>query len=172
MMDIRMPRLDGISRRPARIVEARPGSSREIVLLTTFDLDEYVFGGLLVVASGYLLIHAPPEDLLLAVAPRRPRRRARVPGPDAAAHRAFRPRPAAVSPLLTWDGLTDVSAVLLLVVRGLSNAAIASTAEDRPRPDGQDACHPDPGQARCRDRAHAVVYGYETRVVRPGDVGG
>ena len=64
-MDIRMPQLTGIEA-TRRVVALGPTAPR-VVLLTTFDLDEYVFDGLLAGASGFLLKHAPPEEILLAV---------------------------------------------------------------------------------------------------------
>ena len=90
VMDIRMPQLTGIEA-TRRVVALGPVAPR-VVLLTTFDLDEYVFDGLLAGASGFLLKHAPPGET--ARRPRRSgRRRARLTGPDATAHRALCPRP-------------------------------------------------------------------------------
>src|SRR5262245_63337113 len=65
LMDVRIPRLNGIdaTRRVAALTPKPP----RVVLLTTFHLDEYVFDGLLARASGFLLNHAPPEQLLPAV---------------------------------------------------------------------------------------------------------
>ena len=65
VMDIRMPQLNGIE--ATRRVVALTAVPPRVVLLTTFDLDEYVFDGLLAGASGFLLKHAPPEEILLAV---------------------------------------------------------------------------------------------------------
>ena len=65
MMDVRMPGLDGIQA-TRRVVALAPTPPR-VVLLTTFDLDEYVFDGLLAGSGGFLLKHAPPEEILLAV---------------------------------------------------------------------------------------------------------
>jgi DNA-binding NarL/FixJ family response regulator len=64
LMDIRMPRLDGIAA-VRRIVAA--GSATRALMLTTFDLDEYVFDALRAGASGFLLKDAPPEDLVAAI---------------------------------------------------------------------------------------------------------
>src|SRR6202162_2358529 len=64
LMDIRMPGVDGIEA-TRRITEA--GVPSKIVILTTFDLDEYVFDALAAGASGFLLKHAPPEELLFGV---------------------------------------------------------------------------------------------------------
>jgi DNA-binding NarL/FixJ family response regulator len=65
LMDVRMPRLDGVEA-TRRIVAAHPGRPR-IVVLTTFDLDEYAFAALRAGASGFLLKDALPEDLLRAI---------------------------------------------------------------------------------------------------------
>jgi DNA-binding NarL/FixJ family response regulator len=64
LMDVRMPGLDGIEA-TRRIVAERPDA--RVIILTTFDLDEYAFGGLNAGASGFLLKDAPPVELLAAV---------------------------------------------------------------------------------------------------------
>ncbi|MGF1654039.1 MAG: response regulator [Actinomycetales bacterium] len=64
LMDVRMPRLDGVA--ATRELLARPGAPR-VVVLTTFDLDEYLLPAIEAGASGFLLKDAPPEDLLAAV---------------------------------------------------------------------------------------------------------
>jgi DNA-binding NarL/FixJ family response regulator len=64
LMDIRMPNLDGLQA-TKQIVAARSGS--RVVILTTFDLDEYVYQALTAGASGFLLKNAPPEQLISAV---------------------------------------------------------------------------------------------------------
>jgi DNA-binding NarL/FixJ family response regulator len=66
LMDVRMPNLDGIE--ATRRITALPSPPfTRVVILTTYDLDEYVFDGLAAGASGFLLKHAPPEDLLRAI---------------------------------------------------------------------------------------------------------
>jgi DNA-binding NarL/FixJ family response regulator len=66
LMDIRMPNLDGIE--ATRRITSLPGPPfTRVVILTTYDLDEYVFDGLGAGASGFLLKHAPPEELLRAI---------------------------------------------------------------------------------------------------------
>ena len=168
MMDVRMPQLNGIDA-TRRVVALAPPPPR-VVLLTTFDLDEYVFDGLLAGASGFLVKHAPPEEILLAV------RAAAVgdalvsPAPMRRLVEHFvRGRPRAVPDL---DRLTDREReVLVLVVRGLSNAAIA-----RHLVIGETTVKTHVtrilAKLALRDRAHAVIYAYETGLVRPGDAAG
>jgi len=164
VMDVRMPRLDGIEA-TKRVLELTPDPPR-VVLLTTFDLDEYVFDGLLAGASGFLLKHAPPEEIVLAVRAAAAGDALVSPAPMRRLLAHFvtgRPRQ---SPDL--ERLTEREReVLGLMVRGLSNAAIAralfigeTTAKT----------HVTRILAKLglRDRAHAVMYGYETGLIRPG----
>ena len=66
MMDIRMPRIDGIE--ATRLITTRPGTEHvRVLILTTFDLDEYVYGALRAGASGFLLKDTPPDQLLSAI---------------------------------------------------------------------------------------------------------
>ena len=92
VMDVRMPRLNGIEA-TRRVVALTPEPPR-VVLLTTFDLDEYVFDGLLAGASGFLLKHAPAGGDLARGAGCGRRRCPGLPRADAAARRALRPWPA------------------------------------------------------------------------------
>jgi DNA-binding NarL/FixJ family response regulator len=165
VMDIRMPGIDGIE--AARRVAAITPDPPRVVLLTTFDLDEYVFGGLLAGASGFLLKHAPPEEILLGI------RAAAVgdalvsPGPMRRLVEHFvRGRPSASPDLSRLTGRERE--ILILMVRGLSNAGIASTlviGESTVKTHVTRIL----AKLQLRDRAHAVVYGYETGLVRPGE---
>jgi DNA-binding NarL/FixJ family response regulator len=65
LMDVRMPRMDGVE--ATRRIAARPEPTPRVVILTTFDLDEYVFAGLRAGASAFLLKDVPPEELLHAI---------------------------------------------------------------------------------------------------------
>jgi len=165
VMDIRMPQLNGIE--ATRRVVALTPKPPHVVLLTTFDLDEYVFDGLLAGASGFLLKHAPPEEILLAIRAAAAGDALVSPAPMRRLVEHFvRGRPRAAADL---DRLTDREReVLVLVVRGLSNAAIASQLVI-----GETTVKTHVTRIltklALRDRAHAVIYGYETGLVRPGE---
>jgi DNA-binding NarL/FixJ family response regulator len=164
LMDIRMPKLDGLEA-TSRIVAA--GSGSRVVILTTFDLDEYVYQALTAGASGFLLKNAPPEQLITAVrvaaagdallGPSITRRVieqfVRLPPPGAA-------RPVA--------GLTDrEQEVLKLIARGLSNAEIAAELFVSDATVKSHVAHL-LAKLGLRDRVQAVVFAYESGLVRPG----
>ncbi len=165
IMDVRMPRLDGIAA-TRQVVALEPDPPR-VMLLTTFDLDEYVFDGLLAGASGFLLKHAPPEEIVLAVRAAAAGDALVSPAPMRRLVEHFvRGRPRAAPDLRQ---LTEREReVLVLMVRGLSNAAIA-----RGLVIGETTAKTHVTRILTklglRDRAHAVVYGYETGLVRPGE---
>ena len=168
LMDIRMPLLDGIAA-SRRLVER--GTATKVLVLTTFDLDEYVFEALRAGASGFLLKDAPAEELAAAIrvvaagdsllAPVVTRRVI-----DAFVRRAAPPRAAADQRLrsLTPRELE----VLGLVARGLSNLAIAERLFVS---EGTTKTHVSNVLAKLglRDRVQAVVLAYESGVVVPGE---
>jgi DNA-binding NarL/FixJ family response regulator len=166
LMDVRMPRLDGID--ATRAVVQLDHAPR-VLMLTTFDLDDYVYAALRAGASGFMLKDAPAEQLVDAVrvvaageallAPSVTRRLidelARRPEPDA-------------STVTGIDDLTDRElAVLRLVARGLSNSEIATELYL-----GEATVKTHLGRVfvklGIRDRAQAVVAAYESGVVTPG----
>lgn len=164
LMDIRMPRMDGIE---ATRELARAGRAGRVLILTTFDLDEYVYEGLRAGASGFLLKNAPPEELVDAI-------RAVAGGESLLApeitrrlieHYVSAPAPA------DEPRLADLSArereVLTLVARGLSNAEIAQTLYVS---HGTVKTHITRilSKLDLRDRVQAVVLAYETGLVRAG----
>jgi DNA-binding NarL/FixJ family response regulator len=164
LMDIRMPNLDGLEA-THQIIAA--GSRSRVVILTTFDLDEYVYQALATGASGFLLKNAPPEQLITAVrvaaagdallAPSITRRVieqfARLPPPRATK---------AIS------GLTDrEQEVLKLIARGLSNAEIAAQLFVSDATIKSHVAHL-LAKLQLRDRVQAVVFAYESGLVRPG----
>jgi DNA-binding NarL/FixJ family response regulator len=168
LMDIRMPRMDGLEA-TRRIVADELLAGVRVLVLTTFDLDEYVYQALRVGASGFLLKDTPPLDLLAAIrvvaagdallAPRVTRRLIE--------EFARRPEPAAVAPA-ALAALTDREReVLALVARGLSNAEIAgrlvvSAATAKTHVSRVLA------KLQARDRAQLVMLAYETGLVTPG----
>jgi DNA-binding NarL/FixJ family response regulator len=164
LMDIRMPNLDGLQA-TKQIVAARSGS--RVVILTTFDLDEYVYQALTAGASGFLLKNAPPEQLIGAV-------------------RVVAAGDALLSPSITrrvieqfarlpppggtdaLQGLTDRERqVLQLVARGLSNAEIAAELFVSDATVKSHVAHL-LAKLQLRDRVQAVVLAYESGLVRPG----
>jgi DNA-binding NarL/FixJ family response regulator len=168
LMDIRMPRLDGIAA-AERILASRTGESPSVLMLTTFDVDEYVYAALRAGASGFLLKDAPPEQLIDAIrvvaaggallAPSVTRRLiediARRPQAGAAGYPGI-------------AQLTDrETEVLRLVARGLSNAEIAGELFL-----GEATVKTHLGRVLAklglRDRSQAVVAAYESGVVTPG----
>jgi len=159
LMDVRMPDLDGIA--ATRQLAAAAPEAR-VLILTTFEEDEYIFGGLRAGASGFLLKRTRPEDLLAAVhtvaagdsllSPSVTRRvidrMAREPEPPAA------PDPS--------DELTPREhEVLVLIARGLSNAEIAAELVIEP---STVKTHVKRVLMKLglRDRVQAVIYAYET----------
>jgi DNA-binding NarL/FixJ family response regulator len=173
LMDIRMPVMDGIeaTRRiysRADAVAAPP----KIIILTTFDLDEYVLAGLRAGASGFLLKDAPPADLLSAI-------RVVASGEAVAAPSVTRrlfahflgsaPTPRTARGRLAALTAREVE-VLTLVARGLSNIEIAAAlnlAESTVKTHlGRILTKLD-----LRDRVQAVIVGYECGLVSPDDGG-
>jgi DNA-binding NarL/FixJ family response regulator len=167
LMDVRMPGTDGIEA-TRRIVAA--GGGARVLILTTFDLDEYAFSALRAGASGFLLKDAPPDDLLsgiravaagdAVVAPSVTRRLL-----DAYAHRLPDER-APATRAARLDPLTEREReVLLAVARGLSNAEIA---ERLVVSEATVKTHVGRILTKLglRDRIQAVILAYETGVVQ------
>jgi DNA-binding NarL/FixJ family response regulator len=169
LMDVRMPVMDGIQATEA-IVAAGPQS--RVLILTTFDLDQYVFAGLRAGASGFLLKDAPPTELLSAIRT--------VAGGDAVlAPTATRRLIDQFVPLLPrpdrrtrrdqlLDGLTDRErSVFAQLAAGRSNREIA---DDLHLSAGTVKIHVGRILAKLelRDRIQAVVLAYESGLITPG----
>ncbi|MGV9264313.1 response regulator [Kitasatospora sp. NPDC003701] len=171
LMDVRMPGMDGLEAARRLLDPAVPGAHRpKVLMLTTFDVDDYVYEALRAGASGFLLKDAPPADLIAAVrvvaageallAPSVTRRLIE----DFARTRPVRRR----DPKLRLNGLTPrETEVLELIARGLSNQEIAAglvLAEQTVKTHiGRILAKLD-----LRDRAQAVVLAYESGLVTPG----
>jgi DNA-binding NarL/FixJ family response regulator len=167
LMDIRMPRVDGLE--ATRRIVARPGlDDVHVLILTTFDLDEYVFEAIRIGASGFLVKDTEPTELLSGIRS--------VAGGDALlspsvtrrliAEFADRSR-AAASPTLL-DVLTDREReVVSLVAGGLNNEEIAARLFLSP---ATAKTHVSRAMIKlhARDRAQLVVLAYESGLVRPG----
>ena len=166
LMDIRMPVLDGIEA-TRRILSG--GGTARVVVLTTYDLDEYVYDALRAGACGFLLKHAPPEELLLGVraaadggALLSPSVTRRLLAEFAARRPATGPEPAALARLTGRE-----REVFDLVVRGRSNTEIARELVIAETTVKTHVGHT-LDKLGLRDRVHAVVYAYEHGLIAPG----
>jgi DNA-binding NarL/FixJ family response regulator len=165
LMDIRMPELDGIA--ATRRIAAESPETR-VLVLTTFDLDEYVFAALRAGASGFLLKDAPAEELVSAVRLVAQGSALLAPAVTRRVVEAFTAMPAPAPP----PDLPDLSPreveVLRLVARGRSNAEIAdhfTLSEATIKTHVSNILT----KLRLRDRIQVVIYAYEQGVVRPGE---
>jgi DNA-binding NarL/FixJ family response regulator len=167
LMDVRMPHLDGIAA-TRQIVTATPQA--RILILTTFEDDDYVFGALTAGASGFLLKRTQPEQLIAAIHTIAEGESLLSPSVtrmviDSMARRP-QPDPNAVRRL---HHLTPRERdVLELVARGLSNAEIAATllvGESTVKTHMKRIL----SKLNLRDRVQAAILAYETGLVRPGE---
>ena len=166
LMDVRMPNLDGVE--ATRRICAAGGRPR-VLMLTTFDLDEYAFTALKAGASGFLLKDVPPGELLSAIRAVHSGDAVVAPSTTRRLIDRFVPMlPASDRPPPDLDGLTDREReVLIQVARGLSNTEIAAhlfVSEATVK------THVGRILAKLglRDRVQAVVLAYETGLVRAG----
>jgi DNA-binding NarL/FixJ family response regulator len=166
LMDVRMPGLDGVE--TTRRLLAGGGDGPKVIVLTTFDLDEYVFAALRAGASGFLLKDTRPEDLLAAV-------RAVLSGDAVVAPSATRRLLDHVTDALPGETAEDPRLgrltprereVLLEVARGRSNAEIAA---DLFMAEATVKTHVGRLLTKLgqRDRVQLAVFAYESGIVRP-----
>jgi DNA-binding NarL/FixJ family response regulator len=171
LMDVRMPEMDGIEA-TRRIVEAAPET--KVIVLTTFDLDEYAFGALKAGASGFLLKDVRPDDLVQAI-------RSVAAGDSAVSPRVTRrmldlfagklPEDDAAPQAPTADPLEQLTPrerdVFTAVAEGLTNAEIAQklyVSETTVKTHVGNILT----KLNLRDRVHVVVWAYENGLVTPG----
>ncbi len=165
LMDIRMPKLDGIEAAARITAGANPA---RILVLTTFDLDEYVHAALRAGASGFLLKDTPPEQLVDAI-------RIIAAGDAVVAPSVTRrliesfTKGVNITPPASLNDLTDREMeVLHLVAKGRSNAEIAGDLIL-----GEATVKTHVGRVLMklglRDRVQAVVFAYETGLISPGE---
>ena len=165
LMDVRMPGVDGI----AACAELTAASDAKVVILTTFDLDEYVVAAIRGGASGFLLKDAPPEDLLAAI--RTVHAGDAVIAPSST--RRLLDRVASLPDPVTTDAdarLADLTErereVLRLMAQGLSNAEICAELV-LAEPTVKTHVGRVLAKLGARDRVQAVIVAYETGLVAP-----
>ena len=168
LMDIRMPEMDGLEA-TRRILAAPAGRDCRIIMLTTFDLDQYVYAALTAGASGFLLKDVSPEQLVAAVRMVRSGDALLAPSITRRLVERFAPR-APGRPAVPAD-LSDLTPreleVLRLLARGLSNAELAAeltVSEATVKTHVARIL----AKLQLRDRVQAVVLAYETGLAGPG----
>ena len=166
LMDIRMPVMDGLE--ATRRITALPGAPK-VVILTTFDLDDYVYEALRAGASGFLLKDAPRGDLIAAIRVAAAGDALLAPSVTRRLIEAFARRPAAAAPAPSkLASLTPRERdILRLVARGRSNAEIARELVVSEATVKTHVGHL-LAKLDLRDRVQAVILAYETGAVIPG----
>ncbi|HEY1644620.1 MAG TPA: response regulator transcription factor [Streptosporangiaceae bacterium] len=172
LMDVRMPEMDGLEA-TRQITGGDRSAGPRVVMLTTFDLDDYVYEALRAGASGFLLKDAPRHDLIAAVRRVAAGDALLAPSVTMRLIEAFARRPPETTPSPTR--LASLTArerdILLQLARGRTNAEIAA---DLVVSEATVKTHVGHLLAKLglRDRVQAVILAYETGIVVPGDLAG
>ncbi|GAA2390685.1 response regulator transcription factor [Streptomyces glaucosporus] len=169
LMDIRMPEMDGIEATRRIVGDAGPDGTR-VVILTTYDLDQYVYAALTAGASGFLLKDVTPEHLVSAVRMVRTGDALLAPTITRRLIERFarHDEPQTIAPHRDLSGLTPRELeVLRLLATGLSNAEIASRLFLSPTTVKSHVGRI-LSKLDLRDRVQAVVFAYETGLITPG----
>ena len=168
LMDVRMPEMDGIEA-TRRLLEG--DGDTKVVMLTTFDMDEYVYEALRAGASGFLVKDVPPEQLVAGIRSVASGDSLLAPSVTKRLIQEFVRRPPEVSrsgsPELSRLTAREVE-VLRMLARGLSNPEIAGELFVSETTVKTHVAHV-LAKLGVRDRVQAVVFAYESGVVLPGD---
>ena len=168
LMDVRMPDVDGIE--ATRRLLGGEGSDAKIVMLTTFDMDEYVYDALRAGASGFLLKDVPPEQLVAGIRAVAKGDALLAPSVTRRVIEEFVRRPPG-SVRAAPPELADLTAreveVLELIARGLANSEIAKELFVSETTVKTHVAHI-LMKLKVRDRVQAVVFAYESGLVLPG----
>ena len=167
LMDIRMPNMDGLA--ATREILSSEDATTRVIVLTTFDLDDYIYEALRVGASGFLLKDTPPEQLVDAIRIVAGGEALLSPSVTSRVIAEFAGRPdSRPAPPPGYGDLTDREReVLELMARGMSNAEIAAhlvVSETTVKTHVARVL----GKLHLRDRVQAVVLAYESGLVQPG----
>jgi len=169
LMDIRMPRRDGLSAAAEILASDRLNDVR-VVMLTTFDLDEYVFAALRIGASGFLVKDTEPAELIAGVRAVARGDALLSPGVTRRLIAEFAARARSPRSVPDLASLTEREReVMALVAEGLSNDEIAERLVVSP---ATAKTHVSRAMVKlhARDRAQLVVYAYESGLVQPGQL--
>ena len=169
LMDVRMPEVDGIE--ATRRLLGEDGATAKVVMLTTFDMDEYVYEALRAGASGFLLKDVPPEQLISGIRAVASGDALLAPSVTRRVIEEFVKRPPD-SVRTPPERLAELTAreveVLKLIARGLSNAEIATELFVSETTVKTHVAHV-LMKLELRDRVQAVVLAYESGLVQPGE---